>query len=272
MNITNIESTINILFLKEKFENTDLDVFNHFKAMLNWGEIRAAEYKDGQWRVNEWVKKGILLGFRMGSLEVMHDREWGFSDKNTYGVRVFTAQDGVRIVPGGTSIRDGAFLARSVAVMPPSFINVGAYIDENTLIDSHALVGSCAQVGKNVHLSAGSMLGGVLEPINANPVIIEDDVFIGGNCGIYEGVIVKKAAVIAAGVILTSSTPLFDSTKGVFITTPKQASLIVPENAVVIPGSRSLKAFPEMSVYCPVIIKYRDSKTDKSVELEKYLR
>ena len=267
-----IEKKIEGLYSRETLSNDALNIFNHFKAMLNHGEIRAAEYKDGIWVVNEWVKKGILLGFRLGVLESMHDEEWGFTDKNTFGVQKFSSEQGIRLVPGGSTVRDGAFIARNVTIMPPSFINAGAYVDENTMIDSHALVGSCAQVGKNVHLSAGAMLGGVLEPINANPVIIEDDVFIGGNSGIYEGVIVKKGAVIAAGVILTSSTPLFDTTQGAFVSLSEASVLEIPENAVVIPGSRSLKNHPEMSVYCPVIIKYRDNKTDKSVKLEKYLR
>ena len=267
--------------LKEKielfFENKEatieaFEVFEEFKNLLNTGQIRAAEYQSGQWVVNEWVKKGILLGFRLGKLETMHDAEWGFIDKHTYGVRKFSPTDAIRIVPGGSSVRDTAFIGKNVTIMPPSFINAGAYVDDGSMIDSHALVGSCAQVGKNVHLSAGAMLGGVLEPINANPVIIEDDVFIGGNSGIYEGVIVKKTAVIAAGVILTSNTPLYDSTKNCFIQRIKFQPLIVPENAVVIPGSRSLKHNPKIHVYTPIIIKYRDDKTEESVKLEDLLR
>jgi len=267
-----IRICIEDIFLKQEYCNDDLHIFNKFKDLLNNGQIRAAEFINEQWIVNQWVKKGILVGFRIGNLESVHDKEWGFTDKNTYGVRKFTVSDTVRLVPGGSSVRDTAFVGKSVTIMPPSFINAGSYIDEGSMIDSHALVGSCAQVGKNVHLSAGSMLGGVLEPINANPVIIEDNVFIGGNCGIYEGVIVKKSAVIAAGVILTSSTPVFDATKGDFIRKKESQSITIPENAVVVPGSRTLKNHSEMSIYCPIIIKYRDDKTSISVALEKYLR
>ena len=272
MTADNIDKIIEEVYSQDKLHRSDLEIFNKFKDMLNRGEIRSAEYKAGNWVVNQWVKKGILLGFKLGILESMHDKEWGFTDKNTFGVRKLTSSEGIRLVPGGSTVREGAYIAKNVTIMPPSFINVGAYVDENTMIDSHALVGSCAQVGKNVHLSAGAMLGGVLEPINANPVIIEDDVFIGGNCGVYEGVVIKKGAVIAAGVILTSSTPLFDVTRNTFIQISEGSVLEIPENAVVIPGSRALKNNPDMSIYCPLIIKYRDSKTDKSVKLEKYLR
>jgi 2,3,4,5-tetrahydropyridine-2-carboxylate N-succinyltransferase len=267
-----MEKEIERLYGQSEFSSADYDVFNEFKNVLNSGLVRAAEQKDGIWIVNTWVKKGILVGFKMGRIESMHDAEWGFTDKHTFGVRRYTAVDAIRLVPGGTSVRDTAFIAKYVTIMPPSFINAGAYVDENSMIDSHALVGSCAQVGKNVHLSAGSMLGGVLEPINANPVIIEDNVFIGGNCGIYEGVIVKNSAVIAAGTILTGSTPVFDVTTGSFLPRAESEPLTIPENAVVIPGSRPLKSHPEMSAYCPIIIKYKDEKTERGVMLEKLLR
>lgn len=272
MPLLKIESQIEELFLKNDYNENDFKVFTDFKNLLNSGKIRAAENVNGQWLVHKWVKKGILLGFRMGTIESVHDKEWGFTDKNTFSVRKFFVDDFVRLVPGGSSVRDTAYIGKNVTIMPPSYINAGAYVDDNTMIDSHALVGSCAQLGKNVHLSAGSMLGGVLEPINANPVIIEDNVFIGGNCGIYEGVIVKKSAVIAAGVILTDSTPVYDASTGDYLLRFDSESLIIPERAVVVPGSRMLKNHPEMSIYCPVIIKYRDEKTEKSVKLEQYLR
>ena len=264
----NLQSQIEELYKKKDYTESDLKIFNIFKDQLNKGIIRSAEFLDNEWVVNTWVKMGILVGFRMGKIVSTADPEWGFTDKHTFGIRMFYPENGVRMVPGGSSVRDGAFVAKGVAIMPPSYINVGAYVDENSMIDSHALVGSCAQIGKNVHLSAGSMIGGVLEPINANPVIIEDDVFIGGNCGIYEGVIIKRSAVIAAGVIITASTPVFDTVKGEFLPKP----LVIPEKAVVIAGNRTLKKFPDVSVYCPVIIKYRDDKTDVAVKLEDELR
>ena len=259
---------IESLFEKKEYQESDFEVFDLFKEKLSTGKIRSAEFDGNGWVVNTWVKKGILIGFRLGRIVNIADAEWGFTDKHTYDIKKFVPENGVRMVPGGSSVRGGAFVAKGVTIMPPSYINVGAFVDENSMIDSHALVGSCAQVGKNVHLSAGSMLGGVLEPINANPVIIEDDVFIGGNCGIYEGVIVKKCAVIAAGVIITAGTPVFDAVNGNFLPKP----LIIPEKAVVVAGSRALKNHPDMNVYCPVIIKYRDDKTDNSIRLEDELR
>jgi len=264
-----LEKEILNLCGKKEFDHIDFDIFNAFLEGLNKGIYRAAEQSNGEWITNTWVKKGILLGFRMGKLIAMKD---GYIDKHTYPVREFSPDDMVRVVPGGTSIRQGAYLARTVVVMPPSYINVGAYIDEGSLIDSHSLVGSCAQVGKNVHLSAGAMLGGVLEPINANPVIIEDNVFIGGNSGIFEGVIVRKNAIIAAGVIITGSTPVYDAVNNDFIHTVTGRSLTIPENAVVVPGSRRLRDNETISLHCPVIIKYRDEKSDRSVQLEKLLR
>jgi len=267
-----IKDQIEACYEKSDFTANDYELFNEFKGLLNTGQIRAAYYENGEWLVNHWVKKGILLGFRMGRIENVGDPEWGFTDKHTYGIRRFAPTDGVRLVPGGSAVRDAAFLARGVSVMPPSYINAGAYIDENSMIDSHALVGSCAFIGKNVHISAGTIIGGVLEPINANPVIVEDDVFIGGNCGLYEGVIVKTAAVVAAGVIITSGTPVFDAVNGCFLVRPEGQPLVIPQNAVVVAGARTHKTYSDISVYCPVIIKYRDNKTDKSVRLEQFLR
>jgi 2,3,4,5-tetrahydropyridine-2-carboxylate N-succinyltransferase len=267
-----IKNRIEQLFDKTEFYDRDIEMFYEFKDLLNTGKIRAAEYINNEWVVHTFVKKGILIGFKMGKIETVHDEQWGFTDKHTYGIKKFSSGDAVRLVPGGSSVRDAAFIGRNVTIMPPSYINAGAYVDDNSMIDSHALVGSCAQIGKNVHLSAGSMIGGVLEPINANPVIIENDVFIGGNCGIYEGVIVKQASVIAAGVIITGSTPIFDATKGEFLTRINDSPLTIPSGAVVVAGSRTHKTYADINIYCPVIIKYRDDKTDKSVRLEQFLR
>ncbi len=254
----------------EKYSEQDRDLFARFIEALNRGEIRAAEKIDCTWQVNGWIKKGILIGFRMGSLEKMpQSRMKYFIDKSTYPERSFEIEDGVRVVPGGTSVRTGSFLAKSVVVMPPSYINVGGYVDEGSMIDSHALVGSCAQVGRRVHLSAGAILGGVLEPIGAQPVIIEDDVFIGGNSGIFDGIIVGNRAIIAAGVIITQSTPVYDAVNGEFLDRSKRR---IPEGAVIVPGSRPLKGHEGFSVYCPIIIKYRDEKSDVSVTLEDTLR
>ena len=243
---------------------------------LTAGNIRAAEKRGGQWHVNVWVKQGILLGFRLGLLEDMSGPgPLSFVDKDTFPVRRFATGDRVRVVPGGSSIRVGAYLAPGVICMPPMYINAGAYIDEGTLVDSHALVGSCAQIGKRVHLSAAAQIGGVLEPVNAAPVIIEDDVLVGGNCGVYEGTRVGRGAVLGAGTILTRSTPLFDVVRGEVYRASLSSPLIVPENAVVVPGSRRLeraKAEWGLSVYAPVIIKYRDEKTEASAALEELLR
>lgn len=254
-----------------------LQVFNEFKALLNKGEIRAAEKFNGQWKVNSWVKKGILLGFRLGKLvDVSIDEHFHYFDKETFPLKKLTVNDNVRVVPGGSSVRDGSYVAKGVVIMPPAYINVGAYIDDQTMIDSHALVGSCAQVGKRVHLSAASQLGGVLEPIGAMPVIIEDDVLVGGNCGIYEGTIVKRGAVIGAGVILTSSIPVYDAVKGQIYRKTLQQPLTIPKNAVVITGTRPLNSEfgkqHQLSIYSPIIIKYRDEKTDAATALEESLR
>ena len=250
--------------------------FLDFRDELTQGRIRAAEKINGRWVVNAWVKQGILLGFRLGELVEMGDAGLPFVDKDTFPARHFSVEDRVRLVPGGSSVRTGAYVSPSVICMPPMFINVGAYVDEGTMVDSHALVGSCAQIGKRVHLSAAAQIGGVLEPINAAPVIIEDDVLVGGNCGIYEGTLVRAKAVLGAGTILTRSTPLYDIVRGQVCRATEEKSLEVPENAVVVPGSRAVKKGQagewNLSLYTPVIVKYRDEKTDRSIELEDWLR
>ncbi|HXU14465.1 MAG TPA: 2,3,4,5-tetrahydropyridine-2,6-dicarboxylate N-succinyltransferase [Terriglobales bacterium] len=251
--------------------------FERFRDALTRGEIRAAERKNDRWEVNVWVKQGILLGFRLGALAQMGNGEClSFVDKDTFPARKFTPANGVRVVPGGSSVRTGAYVAPSVICMPPMYINVGAYVDEATMIDSHALVGSCAQIGKRVHVSAAAQIGGVLEPVNAVPVIIEDDALIGGNCGVYEGTLVRAHAVLGAGTILTRSTPLYDLVRGEVYRAKENEPLQVPEGAVVVPGSRAVKkgqaAEWGISLYTPVIVKYRDEKTDKGVELEEWLR
>ncbi len=257
--------------------------FLELRAALEAGELRSASPDASQptgWRVNAWVKQGILLGFRLGALEDMAAAPpafpLSFIDKDTYPVRHFTADQGIRVVPGGSSVRAGAYLARGVVCMPPMYINAGAYVDEGTMVDSHALVGSCAQVGKRVHLSAAAQIGGVLEPVNASPVVIEDDVLVGGNCGVYEGTIVRKGAVLAAGAILTRGTPVYDLVRGEVLRATADHPLIIPEAAVVVPGSRAVSKGKGqewgLSVYAPVIVKYRDEKTDLSTALEDLLR
>ena len=251
--------------------------FEALRDALTLGQVRAAEKQGGVWRVHEWVKRGILLGFRIGVLEDMTgDGTLSFVDKDTFPARRFAVQDKVRVVPGGSSARQGAYVAPGVICMPPMFINAGAYVDEGTLVDSHALVGSCAQVGKRVHLSAAAQIGGVLEPVNASPVIIEDDVLVGGNCGVYEGTQVGRGAVLGAGTILTRSTPLYDLVRGEVYRASAAGPLAVPENAVVVPGSRTIQRGKAqewgLSLYAPVIIKYRDEKTDASAALEELLR
>jgi 2,3,4,5-tetrahydropyridine-2-carboxylate N-succinyltransferase len=252
-------------------------VFLEFREQLTQGKIRAAEKVDGKWKVNVWVKQGILLGFRLGELSTMGDDGClSFVDKDTFPARRFGVEDRVRVVPGGSSVRVGAHVAPGVICMPPMFINVGAYVDEGTMVDSHALVGSCAQIGKRVHLSAAAQIGGVLEPINAAPVIIEDDVLVGGNCGVFESTLVRARAVLGAGTILTRSTPLYDLVRGQIYRASAEAPLEVPENAVVVPGSRAVTkgkgAEWKLSLYTPVIVKYRDEKTDRGIELEDWLR
>src|SRR5271157_3301648 len=253
------------------------DIFARFRDALTAGTIRAAEKRDGRWQTNVWVKQGILLGFRIGKLAESGDpRVLSFVDKDTYPTRHFSTSDNVRVVPGGSSVRCGAYVAPSVVCMPPMYINVGAYVDEGTMVDSHALVGSCAQVGKRVHISAAAQIGGVLEPINASPVIIEDDVLVGGNCGVYEGTQVGKGAVLAAGTIITGSTPVYDLVRDTVHHREGDSPLRIPEGAVVIPGARAVTKGPGkelgISLYTPVIIKYRDEKTDQAVRLEDLLR
>jgi 2,3,4,5-tetrahydropyridine-2-carboxylate N-succinyltransferase len=260
------------------FTSSDRALFDEFKAALNRGEVRAAERRpDGTWSVNIWVKQGILVGFRMGRLvEIASASPLRFFDKDTYPMRPTTMADNVRIVPGGSSIRDGAYVAPSVVCMPPMFVNVGAYVDEGTMIDSHALVGSCAQIGKRVHLSAAAQIGGVLEPVGAVPVVIEDDVLVGGGCGVYEGTIVHERAVLAAGTILTGSTPVYDLAREKIYQRTPETPLEIPAGAVVVPGSRNVRGECGqawgLSLYAPVIVKYRDEKTERAVQLEDYLR
>jgi 2,3,4,5-tetrahydropyridine-2-carboxylate N-succinyltransferase len=250
--------------------------FLQFRDALTEGVIRAAEKIDGRWTVNTWVKHGILLGFRLGELVEAGAGALTFVDKDTFPARQFSLKDRVRIVPGGSSVRLGAHVAASVICMPPMFINVGAYVDEGSMIDSHALVGSCAQVGKRVHLSAAAQIGGVLEPVNAAPVIIEDDVLIGGNCGVYEGTVVKKQAVLGTGTILNRSTPVYDLVRGEVYRATDDQPLVVPEGAVLIAGSRAVTSGPGkawgISIYTPVIVKYRDEKTGSKIQLEDLLR
>jgi len=274
-----LKSAIEHLFsLDDLSRNRDArQTFMDFRDALTEGKVRAAEKIDGEWVINAWVKQGILLGFRLGELsESNSDASLSFVDKDTFPARRFTVRDRVRVVPGGSSVRLGAYVAPTVVCMPPMFINVGAYVDEGTMVDSHALVGSCAQIGKRVHLSAASQIGGVLEPVNAAPVIIEDDVLVGGNCGVYEGTLVRTRAVLGAGTILTRSTPLYDIVRGEVYRATADKPLEVPENAVVVPGSRAVKkgqaAAWNLSLYTPVIVKYRDEKTDQAIEFEEWLR
>jgi len=254
-------------------------LFDEFRAALEHGKLRAAEPDAASptgWRVNAWVKKGILLGFRIGGIVDMSVGSLSFRDKHTYPVKVFGDESGVRVVPGGSSVRSGAYLAKGVTCMPPMYINVGAYVDEGTMIDSHALVGSCAQVGRNCHISAASQIGGVLEPVNASPVIVEDDVLVGGNCGVYEGTVVKRRAVLGAGTILTRSTPVYDLVRETVYRATDDQPLVIPEEAVIVAGSRAVTSGPGkawgISVYTPVIVKYRDAKTDAKIQLEDLLR
>jgi 2,3,4,5-tetrahydropyridine-2-carboxylate N-succinyltransferase len=257
------------------------DAFARLRAALSAGEVRAAEPDPAAptgWRVNTWVKQGILLGFRFGEVaDVSADHgRWPFFDKDTLPLKRFDTAAGVRIVPGGSSVRDGAFIGRGVIAMPPMYINIGAYVGEESLVDSHALVGSCAQIGRRVHLSAAAQIGGVLEPVGALPVIIEDDVLVGGNCGVYEGAVVKRRAVLAAGTVLTGSTPVYDLPNGRIIEPVPGQPLIVPEGAVVVPGARPVTSGAGrqwgLSVATPVIVKYRDERTDARTALEQWIR
>ncbi len=244
---------------------------------LERGTVRAAERDDtGTWNAVPWVKRGILLGFRVGQLVDMGGGALSFVDKHTYPARHFTTSDNVRVVPGGSSVRRGTFVAPGVVCMPPMYINVGAYVDTGTMVDSHALVGSCAQIGKRVHLSAAAQIGGVLEPVNAAPVVIEDDVLVGGGCGVYEGTVVRTRAVLAAGVVLTRGTPVFDLERETVYRGTADAPLEIPEGAVVVPGARAVKggwgAGQHLSLQTPVIVKYRDDRTDLATALESWLR
>jgi 2,3,4,5-tetrahydropyridine-2-carboxylate N-succinyltransferase len=283
MTTASLESRIEESFAAGTDTVSDVDALSAFLELryaLEAGKLRAAEPDASAptgWRVNAWVKRGILLGFRIGALTQMSgDGALSFLDKATYPARRFVPEDGVRIVPGGSSVRSGAYVARGVVMMPPAYINVGAYVDEGTMVDSHALVGSCAQIGRRVHLSAGAQIGGVLEPVNASPVVIEDDVLVGGNTGVYEGTIVRRGAVLAAGTILTRGTPVYDLVNATTLKATPATPLIIPEGAVVVPGSRAVTGGygKEMglSVYTPVIVKYRDEKTDLSTTLEELLR
>jgi 2,3,4,5-tetrahydropyridine-2-carboxylate N-succinyltransferase len=266
-----------------RYTDADVRLFQEFKDALNAGDIRAAEpdaarASAGGWRVNPWVKKGILLGFRIGQIVDMSidAARQPFFDKSTYPVKHFSADSGVRIVPGGSSIRDGCYVGKGVTCMPPMYINAGAYVDDGTMIDSHALVGSCAQVGRKCHISAAAQIGGVLEPVGALPVIIEHEVLVGGNCGVYEGTIVKSRAVLGSGTILNRSTPIYDLVTGTVHSASADQPLVIPENAVVVAGSRAIPHGRghdwHLSLYTPVIVKYRDAKTDVKVQLEDLLR
>lgn len=265
------------LYEKTAFNRDDRSLLERFLDALDAGEVRSAECLDGVWRVNAWVKKGILAGFRMGALsECSIDSRFRFFDKDTYPLKDLSLESGVRLVPGGSSIRRGAYVAKGVTCMPPMYVNVGAWVDTGTLIDSHALVGSCAQVGRNVHVSAAAQIGGVLEPIGASPVIVEDEVLVGGNCGIYEGTLVRRRAVIGSGVVLTRSTPVYDLVRETIYRSGPEGPLEIPEGAVVVAGSRPVRGgFGKkegLSVYTPLIVKYRDLKTDAAVRLEEWLR
>ena len=258
-------------------DRSDRALFDEFRAALGRGEVRAAEPAAGTWRVNTWVKQAILLGFRTGTLVEMSDGPTlRFFDKDTWPVKPLAVGDGVRLVPGGSTIRDGAYVAPGVVCMPPMYVNVGAYVDEGTMIDSHALVGSCAQVGKRVHLSAAAQIGGVLEPAGALPVLIEDDVLVGGGCGVYEGTVVRRGAVLAAGTILTGSTPVYDLVRDAVYRRTDERPLEIPPDAVVVPGARpaagARAAALGVSLYAPVIVKYRDAKTSAATALEEALR
>jgi 2,3,4,5-tetrahydropyridine-2-carboxylate N-succinyltransferase len=265
----------------DRYTEEHFRLFQRFKDALNQGRVRAAEPDPSSpsgWRVNAWVKKGILLGFRMGAMIEVGQGAAGqpLFDKATWPLKRLRVEDGVRVVPGGSAIRDGCYVGRGVTCMPPMYINAGAWVGEGTMVDSHALIGSCAQIGRNCHISAGAQIGGVLEPVGALPVIIEDEVLVGGNCGIYEGTVVKRRAVLGAGTILTRSTPVYDLVRGAVYTATEDVPLIIPEEAVVVPGSRAIQHGPGrdwgLSLYTPVIVKYRDARTDARIQLEELLR
>lgn len=282
-NVRSVAQRIEQLFEEKpaSYSGEDRILFTRFRELLNSGRVRAAERDGSQstgWRVNAWVKKGILIGFRMGALVEMTAAAspTQFFDKSTYPLKTFTPENAVRIVPGGSSVRDGCFVGRGVTCMPPMYINVGAYVDEGTMIDSHALIGSCAQIGRNCHISAGSQIGGVLEPVGALPVVVEDDVLVGGNCGIYEGTVVKRGAVLGSGTILNRSTPVYDLVCETVHRSGGNLPLVIPERAVVVPGSRKLSAGAGkdwgISLYTPVLVKYRDAGTEAKIQLEDLLR
>lgn len=262
----------------EKHSHLELQNFaEEFINLLNIGKIRAADKIGDDWQINTWVKQGILILFKYGKLiDQSIDANFNFFDKHTLPLKPLSLSDGIRLVPGGSSIRAGSYVAKGVICMPPMYINIGAYVDKGSMVDSHALVGTCAQIGKNVHISAAAQIGGVLEPIGSRPVIIEDNVMIGGNCGVYEGVLVRKNAVLASGVILTASTPVFDIVNNVIIRSADGVPIEIPEGAVVVSGSRSIKGdFAQannLSIYTPLIVKYRDEKTSARVVLEEFLR
>ncbi len=275
-----LEETIRRLFLNPPeggYREEHFRVFEEFKQALNAGQVRAASRESGTWRVHAWVKQGILLGFRMGVLQDYSiDGNFRYFDKHTFPLRRLAVDDGVRVVPGGSAIRDGVYLGAGVTCMPPMYVNVGAYVDDGTMIDSHALVGSCAQIGKRVHISAGSQIGGVLEPVGALPVIVEDDVLVGGNCGVYEGTVLREGVVLGAGTILTGGTPVYDLVRQTIYRREADRPLEIPARAVVVPGSRAAAQGwgreHGLAVYTPVIVKYRDDKTERSIRLEDLLR
>jgi 2,3,4,5-tetrahydropyridine-2-carboxylate N-succinyltransferase len=279
--LVNLQTTIEELYARQTDQYGDeyFRAFDEIKQALNEGRVRAAEPDPASptgWKVNAWIKKGILLGFRIGRIVEMPPPGFQFRDKHTFPLKQIPANQNVRVVPGGSSIRDGCYIGKNVTCMPPMYVNVGAYVDDGALIDSHALVGSCAQVGKRVHLSAAAQIGGVLEPIGAMPVIVEDDVLVGGNCGVYEGTIVGKGTVLAAGTILTGSTPVYDLVRDAVYRREGEKPLMIPPGAVVVPGARAITKGQGkeqgLSLYTPVIIKYRDEKTDQAVRLEELLR
>jgi 2,3,4,5-tetrahydropyridine-2-carboxylate N-succinyltransferase len=265
----------------QKYSEEHFALFARFREALNRGEIRSAApdpTTPSGWRANAWVKKGILLGFRMGVIVDMSvdSVRQPLLDKATWPVKRLRPEDGVRVVPGGSSIRDGSYIGRGVTCMPPMYINTGTWVGDGTMVDSHALIGSCAQIGRNCHISAAAQIGGVLEPVGALPVIIEDDVLVGGNCGVYEGAVVKRRAVLAAGVILTRSTPVYDLVRGAVHRATDDCPLVIPEEAVVVPGSRPVSQGQGkewgISLYTPVIVKYRDEKIESKLQLEDLLR
>ena len=278
--MNNLESILQDIYEgKRKCDQKEFqEVFEELIKELNAGRIRAAQPVKGKWQVNEWVKKGILLGFKFGELkDYSINSSFSYFDKHTFKLRPVYISDRIRIVPGGTSIRTGSHVASDVVIMPPAYINVGAYVGAKTMVDSHTLVGSCAQIGSRVHLSAGAQIGGVLEPIGALPVIIEDDVLVGGNCGVYEGTIVKSGAVLGAGTILTASIPVYDIVKQRIIRKSEKNPLVIPENAVVVPGSRPIRKSTfaienKLQYNCAIIIKYRDEGTEAVTTLEETLR